>query len=322
MLVEDIAKLWDLDRVEVWNFYLKRELTPVQQTAIIDAHNVWKNRGWAWINNYNQDEIMQKTRILQEAWFNKEERRILLEKWVCWKEFVWLYNNPDYRFLQWEEYSNVREFLWDIDTNDVIWEWVNAIIVEHPNDPTKIVKIWRPKKDNIIKEVESHDRCVDALNELKDNPKYNIDDNIKIPEITLWATDNFYTMDKIQWHSFKTKFYIEKYWESLNWLLYTKEKLQAFSDNQVEQILRKNRYQALQKPSEPTYIQTPREKNLEIEYLEWWDKKYKSEELAEARRVLDLLKSEKGIDVQDRNPWNFMQTTDWKTYLIDFWLIK
>ena len=88
-LVWDIAKLADKDRIEAWSFYLKRNLTPDQQESIIKAHNVWKDREWAWIYNYNQAEITEKVRILKEAWFSKEERKALLEKWVCGKE-VWV----------------------------------------------------------------------------------------------------------------------------------------------------------------------------------------------------------------------------------------
>lgn len=87
MVVEDIAKLWDEARIEAWSFYIKRELTQVQENAIIDAHNIWIDRKWAGINNYTNEEILQKTKILKEAWFNEAERRVLLEKWVCGKEF-------------------------------------------------------------------------------------------------------------------------------------------------------------------------------------------------------------------------------------------
>lgn len=85
-LVEDIAKLWNKDRLEAWKVYLNRDLTADQQDAVIKAHNVWKDREWAWINNYNQSEISEKTKILKDVWFTKEERRILLKKWVCGKE--------------------------------------------------------------------------------------------------------------------------------------------------------------------------------------------------------------------------------------------
>jgi len=88
-LIEDIAKLWNKDRIDAWKFYLNRDISPEQQHAIIKAHTVWKDREWSWIHNYNQAEITEKVKILKDAWFSKEERKILLEKWICGKE-VWL----------------------------------------------------------------------------------------------------------------------------------------------------------------------------------------------------------------------------------------
>ena len=84
-LVEDIAKLWDKQRLEAASFYLKKQLTKQEQEAILKAHNIWIDRDWAWIYNYTQTEILEKSKILKEAWFSKEERRILLEKGVCAK---------------------------------------------------------------------------------------------------------------------------------------------------------------------------------------------------------------------------------------------
>ncbi len=86
VLVEDIAKLWDKDRIEASRFYLKRDITENQQKAILEAHNIWRNKDWVWIYNYSQSEIAEKVKILKEAWFSEKERRILLEKWVCGKE--------------------------------------------------------------------------------------------------------------------------------------------------------------------------------------------------------------------------------------------
>ncbi len=86
LLVEDIAKLWDKERLEVASSYLKwKNFTPEQERSIIEAHNIWKDRKWSWIYNYNQAEISEKVRILKDAWFSKEERKVLLEKWICGK---------------------------------------------------------------------------------------------------------------------------------------------------------------------------------------------------------------------------------------------
>jgi hypothetical protein len=84
-LLEDIAKLGNAERKEAAKFYLKRELPPHQQDAIIKAHEVGSTRAWAWIHNYSQKELLEKIRILEQAGFSKEERRVLLEKGVCGK---------------------------------------------------------------------------------------------------------------------------------------------------------------------------------------------------------------------------------------------
>ncbi len=84
-LLEDVAKLGNAERKEAAKFYLKRELPPHQQDAIIKAHEVWSTRAWAWIHNYSQKELLEKIRILEQAGFSKEERRVLLEKGVCGK---------------------------------------------------------------------------------------------------------------------------------------------------------------------------------------------------------------------------------------------
>ena len=76
----------DKQRLEAASFYLKKQLTKQEQEAVLKAHNIWIDRDWAWIYNYTQTEILEKSKILKEAWFSKEERRVLLEKGVCGKE--------------------------------------------------------------------------------------------------------------------------------------------------------------------------------------------------------------------------------------------
>lgn len=79
---EIIAKLDDADRISVASKFLWRTLTPEEKTAILKAHNLWE---W-WIGNYSLSDIRSKADILKQAWFSPEERRILMEKWVCGTE--------------------------------------------------------------------------------------------------------------------------------------------------------------------------------------------------------------------------------------------
>jgi len=55
---------------------------------ILDAHNIWSDREWAGVYNYTQTEILQKARILNEAWFTVEQRRILLWSGICGNEVM------------------------------------------------------------------------------------------------------------------------------------------------------------------------------------------------------------------------------------------
>lgn len=87
--VSDIAKMSDPDKLELARFFMKnhfkKELNKDQEDAIIAAHKIWENREWAGIHNYSFSEKAEKLKILEKAWFTKEERKLLLEKWVCGK---------------------------------------------------------------------------------------------------------------------------------------------------------------------------------------------------------------------------------------------
>ena len=121
MLVEDIAKLWDKDRIDAASFYLKwKKFTPEQEKAIIIAHEIWKDRPWAWIYNYNQIEISQKSRILKEAWFSVDERRLLMDKWVCGKDYknTLVDNLPEEQIRQ---LNKLKDRLEQIQKLESIW---------------------------------------------------------------------------------------------------------------------------------------------------------------------------------------------------------
>lgn len=142
MLVEDISKLWNKERLEAGSFYLKwKKFTPEQEKRIIEAHNVWKDRKWAWVYNYTTEEIKQKTEILKQAGFSLEERRILLEKWVCWNESIysiWNRLKPEQREklkkhwqeLQEQDFYNRRLELWEFEKLSM---------------PEKLKSLWIPK---------------------------------------------------------------------------------------------------------------------------------------------------------------------------------
>ena len=78
------ASLGDSERIDRATQLLKRNLTENQRKAILETHNqgkgeVGKDNGRAGIYNYTKGQLLKKVRILDEAGFSKEERRVLME---------------------------------------------------------------------------------------------------------------------------------------------------------------------------------------------------------------------------------------------------
>lgn len=78
------ALLGDSERVDVAAKLLKRDLTEKEKNAVLKAHNQGKGEagkynGPAGVYNYTDIQLLKKTRILNEAGFSKEDRRILME---------------------------------------------------------------------------------------------------------------------------------------------------------------------------------------------------------------------------------------------------
>ncbi len=121
----DIAKLNDVDRLKVASFYLKKEFNREQKNAILKAHNVGINRELAGIHNYNFSEKWEKLKILEKAWFTKKDRKLLLEKWVCGKEYKTI-SEDDLPYLN---YDLERKAI--LSNTDITIDWLNKIINDH-----------------------------------------------------------------------------------------------------------------------------------------------------------------------------------------------
>lgn len=182
-LVEDIAKLWNKERLEAGSFYLKKKLTPKQEKAVIEAHEVWNDRHWAWMNNYTPEELKQKAKILKKVWFNQNERKVLMEKWVCAKV-------SDDKIFQLE----------------IKWENLN----EQVDYLFKLAEWTRKDYDKLLTEIWSDSKPIKVLNS-KDIPLKNRDkviDKIKsdyewkhpemIRDILRWSIvyDDIYDLKK------------------------------------------------------------------------------------------------------------------------------
>lgn len=78
------ASLGDAERIDSASQLLKRDLTEKQREALLAAHNlgkgeIGKDSNEAGVYNYTKAQLLRKARILEEAGFSKEERRVLME---------------------------------------------------------------------------------------------------------------------------------------------------------------------------------------------------------------------------------------------------
>lgn len=81
------ASVEEQERLQIAEQKLGSSLTPEQQQAILNAHQVGvnelgKNAQPAGVFNYTQEHLSQKARILKEAGFSKEQRRRLMESGI------------------------------------------------------------------------------------------------------------------------------------------------------------------------------------------------------------------------------------------------
>ena len=95
---------------------------------ILDAHNIWSNREWAGVYNYTQTEILQKARILNEAWFTPKQRRILLENGICWQESAFVREIQEWIMQLFGKSKTLSSI--DICTISLWWYAVDVINVQ------------------------------------------------------------------------------------------------------------------------------------------------------------------------------------------------
>lgn len=191
------------------NWYNK--LVSIKKDDVIaKMEKLWNNTDWIYV-------IWWMMSIIWPIWKAKNVIEGIEDiwKWVNTAEKVSkvenLYENPKYKFL-WE----YKDFLGNIDRNRILWEWDNAIVLEHPTKPDKVVKIAKEwKVDDLFEEYKNHKKFYTKLK------KWYI--NWKIPEnIQIWKIEEFindkkwiYVMDKIEWQSSYTWHYKERYEDKL-----------------------------------------------------------------------------------------------------------
>ena len=243
-----------------------------------------------------------------------------------WKEWIWGIEVTDinslyarYSFLKKAEYDNLRGLLEEAKSDiELIWEWANWFVINHPTDWFKVIKVWKPEKDDIAIEFQTHNEIFNSLVALREMEWLGVDESIKAPRVIFHKGDNFIEMEKIKWQTFKTKFYIDYYAEQLQKLWMNDDVLSELSDADLDKVLIDNNLQRLALPD--IWYMTPEETLLEEQYTDWWEQVYDSPKLEKARVVVDLIGigSQEDIFILDRNAWNIMEASDGTIYLIDF----
>lgn len=316
--IEDIAKLPDSERLEAAWVFLGREIPENQRQAILEAHNVGERLE---DGTYSLWDLREKTRVLRESGFTDEEIRTLFDNNICGKEFPEsrkLLDNPKYSFLNTEPYRELREMLWDIDASDLLWEWQNAIILKHPNNSERVLKIAKPWAiDDLMSEFKNHQRFYDVLEQWRLDFPWQLSDNIRIPRVTQWKWDTrlYFEMEKIDWQSFRSEYYRWKYEPQFN-SKYSSEVLDSFTDAQIESLVWDLWLQHI-----PSRV---------MDWDHWWkiavneSQRYmwgqisKNWQETALWNVLSFLYW-KDLKHTDMHAGNFMRAKDGTIYIIDFW---
>ena len=212
-LVKRNAKLKPQDRLDKASLLLWKNFSKNQEKAILDAHNIWKQNRESWIYNYTFIEIKQKHKILKDAWFTKEESKILMDNGIVgkmpWKWFSdwvrWLtktnifssINNfteleqhlqrlPNW-WLQWSVQFFSSKQLINIIQKVRNWNW----------DLTQITNTWwlRDKVSLLIKIEKTEKISINfsSINSFKELGEYLN----RLPNWWLQWSKQFYTSDQL-----------------------------------------------------------------------------------------------------------------------------
>ena len=322
LTIDKILKLNPKERLKVAEEILNRNLSKEQKDAILEAHNIW-NRLENW--SYSIWDLKKKVEILQKAWFDNQEVRILLDKWICWKEypkFKNLYEDPRYSFL--EKYKDILGE--ELSEKDIIWEWNNWIILRHPNKNNKVLKIakeWEniDKLDIEYKNHREFDEILFQLKSLYKNThewlllqKYFVP---KIDKIKNWV----FEMEKVNGLSYKSLMHLEYHKDKL-WDIINKKDL---TDNDLEKIL-EERWLVKHPLSETIEDEimskmTNNEAKNFLTQIYWIENLWHKYFIKDIKPLLNIFEKN-GFKHNDEHWGNFMKTLDWKIYIIDFWRSK
>lgn len=233
-----------------------------------------------------------------------------------------LYEDPEYTFLAWDEYQKLREVLPNLLQRDIIWEWLNGIILKHP-DTSKVIKIAKPNWDKLAQEFLNQKGFTIGLRDLKKQLEgtadYELLKKFNIPNIdkVKWA-EWIYEMEKINGINFKTYATIKYYQEALkdlpegwhHWM--TDNEITVFLEWRGLKVYPKNWTEMNERWWDTV------DRHFLVDLESEWNKLLRSEGVD---KVVNLLR-QNGYNHGDYHWWNAMITPDWNIYIIDFWRSK
>jgi hypothetical protein len=296
----------EMQRLNLAENLLWRKLDSQEKNAIIEAHNYWSR----WIDwKYSHWDLKMKLQILQNNNISSDEAKVLIREWICWNDIQkWvenLYNDERYSFL-----SPHKEILWEnISMNNILWEWVNGIVLRHPIEWT-VVKIRKPgmNVDDIGSEVKNHDKVVLTIKNWK--IAWHISDNINVPQIVQkdpGYLKTYFVMEKVEWQTISSKIFRNEH----AWLkTESPDYLDSLTDREIIELMIEKYWSSTES------LKALRESNSD-KYLkdginkEWWA----------LNNALQYLK-ENWIEHTDLHTGNIMIDKDWNIYIIDFWTMK
>lgn len=201
--------------------------------------------------------------------------------------------------------------LWEtLEMKDVLWEWVNGIVIRHPKEWT-VIKIRKPwmHVDDIWVEIRNHNKVLKIIR--KWQMQWKISNNIIIPRIL--QSDNadylktYFIMDTIEWQTLNSKIFRNEH----PWLKTEKpDFLDTLTDKEIIELMIDKYWTSTE--SLISLIESNKEKYLE----NWINKKW-----SPLNNALNYLK-ENGIEHTDLHPGNIMIDKKWNIYIIDFWTMK
>lgn len=125
-------------------------------------------------------------------------------------------------------------------------------------------------------------------------------------------------MEKIEWQSFKTLFYLEHYKKELSDI----KDIDTFSDWQIEHILIDRKLEILPKDTSHTekIESTDEWWDFLSSFDKYWNSKFWPHAWWDINTFVKAMK-DAWLYHNDYHAWNFMQDKEWNIYMIDFWRV-